>query len=64
MTTQDGAIDDANRDPQLAEALRMIELAAFANIEVERRDHLALAAPTQSLNVCFRYLPEARPDAP
>ena len=38
---------------------RLFELAAYANAEVERRDRLVLAAPTQSLNVCFRYLPEA-----
>ncbi len=38
---------------------RLFELAAYATAEVERRDRLVLAAPTQSLNVCFRYQPEA-----
>ncbi len=38
---------------------RLFELAAFAVAEVERRDHLLLAAPLQSLNVCFRYQPAA-----
>ena len=36
---------------------RLFELAAFATAEVERRDRFELTAPTQSLNVCFRYLP-------
>ncbi len=38
---------------------RLFELAAWAAAEVERRDHLVLAAPLESLNVCFRYQPEA-----
>ncbi len=36
----------------------LFDLAAYATTEVERRDALVLVAPTQSLNVCFRYQPE------
>ena len=37
----------------------LFELAAYTTAEVERRERFELAAPTQSLNVCFRYLPAA-----
>ncbi len=42
---------------------RLFELAALATAEVKRRDHLELMAPTQSLNVCFRYLRQTEPEA-
>ena len=36
----------------------LFELAGFATSWVQNHDRLELMAPTQSLNVCFRYLPE------
>ena len=43
---------------------RLFELAKLATEEVGRRDRFELLAPTQSLNVCFRYLPAGEAEDP
>ena len=41
----------------------LFELAELATAEVEHRQRFELMAPPQSLNVCFRYLPDDGADA-
>ena len=41
---------------------KLFELAAYATEVVRKEKHLELVRPTQSVNVCFRYIPVVKTD--